>query len=82
MAYGWIELDKKNSAGPTVLKKVFFLFSFQWARLLLNSSCVWQVANIEDEVQVLLKKISSLQLEDVAEKAIQDLKKRKLIVEV
>ena len=28
MAYGWIELDKKNSAGPTVLKKVFFPFQF------------------------------------------------------
>ena len=43
---------------------------------------IWKVPSIEDEVQVLLKKISALQLEDVAEKAIQDLKKRKLIVEV
>jgi phenylalanyl-tRNA synthetase alpha chain len=36
----------------------------------------------EDEVQNLLKKIQSLQLSEVTDKSIQDLKKRKLIAEV
>ena len=36
----------------------------------------------QDEVQSLLKKIQSLQLNDVPDKSIQDLKKRKLIAEI
>jgi hypothetical protein len=40
-----------------------------------------QVASVQDEVQSLLKKISELDLADVQEKSIQDLKKRKLISE-
>ncbi len=40
-----------------------------------------QVASVEDEVQTMLKKISALDLADVQEKSIQDLKKRKLITE-
>ena len=40
------------------------------------------VASINDEVQTLLKKIQALQLNDVPDKTIQDLKKRKLIAEV
>jgi len=41
-----------------------------------------KVEKIEDEVQVLLNKIKSLQLNDVPEKTIGDLKKRKLIAEL
>lgn len=61
MSNGWIEVDKKNSAGPLVVKKV---------------------ANINDEVQDVLTKIQNMKLDDVPEKSIQDLKKRKLISEM
>jgi len=41
-----------------------------------------KAATIHDEVQNLLKKIQALDISDVAEKTIHDLKKRKLIAEV
>lgn len=41
-----------------------------------------KVAQIEDEVQEILKKIEALQLQDLSDKSIQDLKKRKLVAEV
>ncbi len=43
---------------------------------------VRKVEEIKDEVQELLSKIKSLKLDDVQEKSIQDLKKRKLVSEV
>lgn len=61
MSNGWIEVDKKNSAGPLVVKKL---------------------ASINDEVQDVLTKIQNMKLDDVPEKSIQDLKKRKLISEM
>jgi hypothetical protein len=61
MANGWIEVDKKNEAGPKVTRKV---------------------ASINDEVQVILQKIQSMNLNDVQDKSVQDLKKRKLISEL
>lgn len=42
---------------------------------------VKKVSSINDEVQLILNKIQSLNLNDVPEKSIQDLKKRKLISE-
>ncbi len=39
------------------------------------------VPTVEDTVQVLLKKLKALELQDVPDKAIQDLKKRKLVAE-
>ena len=52
--------------------------------MFLNLACfLRKVENIgQDEVQGLLKKIQSLELNDVGEKSIQDLKKRKLIAEL
>ncbi|CAF0839591.1 unnamed protein product [Brachionus calyciflorus] len=41
-----------------------------------------KIASINDEVQQLLSKIQALNLTDVPDKSIQDLKKRKLIAEV
>lgn len=41
-----------------------------------------KVASIEDDVQLLLKKISSLDLAGVTDKNIQELKKRKLVAEI
>ena len=41
-----------------------------------------KVTSINDEVQILLKKIKVMDLNDIPEKSIQDLKKRKLISEL
>ena len=41
-----------------------------------------KVKEIDDEVQVILSKLKSLNVNDVQEKSIQDLKKRKLVAEV
>lgn len=41
-----------------------------------------KVPNIDDEVRIILKKIKALDLNDVVEKTLQDLKKRKLISEI
>lgn len=41
-----------------------------------------KVPTIQDEVQLVLKKLSALDLTDVSEKSIQDLKKRKLVSEL
>lgn len=41
-----------------------------------------KVETINDEVQLILTKIQSLNLVDVPEKSVQDLKKRKLIAEL
>jgi len=43
---------------------------------------VKKVTEIKDEVQDILTKIKNLNLNDVQEKSIQDLKKRKLVSEV
>lgn len=40
-----------------------------------------KMPTVEDSVQVVLKKLKALELTDVPEKAIQDLKKRKLVAE-
>jgi hypothetical protein len=40
-----------------------------------------KIQSIEDEVQGLLVKVQSLNLNDVKDKSLQDLKKRKLIAE-
>jgi len=42
----------------------------------------FKIQTIEDEVKNILNKIQNLNLNDVPEKSIQDLKKRKLIAEV
>ena len=43
---------------------------------------VRKVATISDEVQMILAKIQQMKLDDVPEKSMQDLKKRKLISEM
>lgn len=40
-----------------------------------------KMPTVEDSVQVVLKKLKALELTDIPEKAIQDLKKRKLVAE-
>ena len=40
-----------------------------------------KVPAVNDEVQIILKKLAALDMTDVSEKAISDLKKRKLVVE-
>ncbi len=81
MQNGWVEVDKKNPDGPKVLRKVnIFLKKIQIYFCVIYYYL--QIENIEDEVQILLKKIKALQLNDVLDKTIQDLKKRKLIAEM
>lgn len=81
MSNGWIEVDKKNKDGPLVVRKVNELSSLSIWLDLINWKVFVKVKSINDEVQDLLIKIQAMKLENIQEKSIQDLKKRKLISE-
>lgn len=81
MANKWIEVDKKSQNGPRISRKV--------RNNLIKSDnsnsktfIFIKIASINDEVQLILKKVEALTLNESDDKQLSDVKKRKLVAEV